>query len=82
MQIPQMGFGKGGEKAQQTFPVRLLMEPATRALQVPSLLPKKLKLKVTLLYPTHKVSVRVSRRTVVDMAFKPTSKVVIPPEMY
>ena len=54
----------------------------TRAPQVPSLLPKKLKPKVTLLYPTHKVSVKVSRRSVVDMAYRPTSKVVMPSEAY
>ena len=44
--------------------------------------PKKLKPKVTLLYPTHKVSVKVSRRSVVGMAYRPTSKVVIPSETY
>ena len=38
--------------------------------------------KVTLLYPTHNVSVKVSRRSVVDMAYRPTSKVVIPLETY
>ena len=58
------------------------MELATRALQVSSLLPKKLKPKVTLLYPTHKVSVKVSRRYVVGMAYRPTSNVVIPSETY
>ena len=46
-----------------------------RAPQVPNLLPKKLKPKVTLLYPTHKVSVKVSR-SVGGMAYRPTSKVV------
>ena len=30
--------------------------------------------RVTLSYPTHKVFVKVSKRSVVDMAFKPTSK--------
>ena len=64
------------------LPVRLLMGLTTRALQVPSLLPKKLKSKVTLLYHTHKVSVKVSIRSVVDMAYTPTSKVVIPSETY
>ena len=75
MQIPQMGFGQGG-------PVRLLMGLTTRGPQVPSLLPKKLKPKVTLLYPTHKVSVKVSRRSVGGMAYRPTSKVVIPSGTY
>ena len=46
----------------------------TRAPQMPSLLPKKLKPQVTLLYPTHKVSVKVSRRSVVGMAYRPTFK--------
>ena len=64
------------------LPVRLLMWLTTRAPQVPSLLPKKLKPKVTLLYPTNKVSVKVSRRSVVGMAYRPTSKVVIPSETY
>ena len=43
---------------------------------------KELKPKVTLLYPTHKVSVKVSRRSVVGMAYRPTSKVVISSETY
>ena len=51
-------------------------EANNKAPQVPSLLPKKPK--VTLLYPTHKVSVNVSKSSVVDMAYRPTSKVVIP----
>ena len=54
----------------------------TRALQVPSLLPMKLKLRVILSYPTHKVSLKVSRRSVAGMAYKPTSKVVIPSGTY
>ena len=58
------------------------MEQTTRAPQVPILLLKKLKPKVTLLYPTHKVSVNVSRRSVVGVAYRPTSKVVIPSETY
>ena len=43
---------------------------------------KEVKPKVTLLYPTHKVSVKVSRRSVVGMAYRPTSKVVILSETY
>ena len=54
----------------------------TRVLQVSSLLPMKLKPRVTLLYLTHKVSVRVSRRSVGVMAYKPTSKVVVPSGTY
>ena len=36
------------------------------------------KIRVTLSYPIHKVFVKVSKRSVVDMAFKPTSKVAGP----
>ena len=38
----------------------------------------EVKTKVTLSYPTHKVFVKASRRSVVDMAFKSTSKVAAP----
>ena len=58
--------------------VRSLMAPITKALQLPKLSPVKSKLRVTLSYPTHKVFVKVSKRSVVDMAFKPTSKVAVP----
>ena len=58
--------------------VRPLMELITKDLQLPRLSPTKSKLRVTLSYPTHKVFVKASRRSVVDMAFKPTSKVVVP----
>ena len=54
----------------------------TRAPQVPSLLPMQLKPKVTLLYPTHQVFVKVSRRSMGGMPYRPTSKVVIPSETY
>ena len=40
--------------------------------------PSRLKLRVTLSYPTHKDFVKASRRSVVDMAFKSTSKVAAP----
>ena len=46
--------------------------------QVPNLPPMKLKTRVTLSYPTHKVFVKASKRSVVGMAFKPTSKVAEP----
>ena len=55
-------------------PDRLLMG----APQVPNLSPMKLKTKVTLSYPTHKVFVKASKRSVVHMASKPTSKVTEP----
>ena len=47
-----------------------------RALQVPSPLPMKVKPRVILLYIAHKVSVKVSKRSVGGMAYRPTSKVV------
>ena len=60
-----------------SLPGRLLMELTTRAPQVPSLLPMKLKPRITLSYLTHKVSVKVSRRSVGGMAYRPTSVVII-----
>ena len=51
---------------------------ATKALQLPKLPPMKLKIRVTLSFPTNKVFVKVSKRSVVDMPFKPTSKVAGP----
>ena len=58
--------------------VRSLIGPTTRALQLPNLPLMKLKTRVILSYPTHKVFVKVSKRSVVGMAFKPTSKVAGP----
>ena len=46
--------------------------------QVPNLAPMKLQTRVTLSYPTHKVFVKASKRSVVGMASKPTSKVAEP----
>ena len=46
-------------------------ELTTEALQLPRLPPMELKPRVTLSYPTHKVFVKASKRSVVDMAFKP-----------
>ena len=63
-------------------PGRLLMRLTIRALQAPSLPPVKLKLRVILLYLIHKVSVRASRRSVGGMAYRPTSKVVVPSRTY
>ena len=56
---------------------RLLIRLTTRVPQVPSLLSMKLKPRVTLSYPTHKVSVKESRRSVGGMAYRPTSKALI-----
>ena len=58
--------------------VRLLMGLTTKALQLPRLPLMELKLRVTLSYPTHKVFVKASKRSVVDMAFKPISKKAVP----
>ena len=52
------------------------------ALTVPNLPPMKLKIRGTLSYPTHKVFVKVSKRSVVGMASKPTSKVEEPSKTY
>ena len=52
------------------------------ALQVPNLPPMKLKTRVTLSYPTHKVFVEESKRSVVGMASKPTSNVAEPSRAY
>ena len=60
------------------LPVRPLMGLRTRVPQVPLLPPKKLRVRATLSYPTHKVFVKVSKRSVVDMAPKLTSKVAVP----
>ena len=68
------GFGQGGEKTQQVYQ-EVIECLTTKALQLPNLSPKKLKTRVTLSYPTHKVFVKASKRSVVDMAFKCTSKV-------
>ena len=75
MQISQIGFGQGGERDSIALPERSVMGSATQVLQLPNLSLMKLKIRVTLSYPTHKVFVKVSKRSVVDMAFKPTSKV-------
>ena len=77
MHISQMGFGQGGEDS-TGLPVRLLMGLTTKALQLPRLPLMEVKLRVTLSYPTHKVFVKASKRSVVDMAFKPSSNVPEP----
>ena len=64
------------------LPVRSLMGLITKALQLPKLSPVKSKLRVTLSYSTHKVFVKVSKRSVVDMAFKHTSKVAGPSKTF
>ena len=61
-----------------SLPVRPLMGLITKAPQVFRLSPMKSKPRVTLSYPTHKVFVKASRRSVVDMEFKPTSRVAAP----
>ena len=49
---------------------------------VPNLPTMKSKIRVILSYPTHKVFVKASKRAVVGMAFKPTSKVAEPSKTY
>ena len=50
----------------------------TKAPQLPKVPRMELQPRVTLSYPTHKVFVKVSKRYVVDMASRPTSKVAQP----
>ena len=57
---------------------RSLMGLIAKVLNVPKLSLVKLKLRATLSYHTHKVFVKVSERSVVDMAIKLTSKVAVP----
>ena len=68
----QSGLWTRWRKDLTRLPVRSLIGLITKALQVPMLSPAELKLRATLSYPTHKVFVKVSKRSMVDMAFKPT----------
>ena len=52
------------------------------ATKMPSLPTKECQVRVTLSYPTHKVFVKVSKRSVVGMASKLTSKVAEPSKTY
>ena len=60
------------------LPDRLMMGAPT----MPSLLTMKCKTRCTLSYPTHKVFVKVSKRSVVGMTSKLTSKVAEPSKSY
>ena len=61
-----------------SLPDRSMMGATT----MPKLPTMKCKVRVTLSYPTHKVFVKVSKRSVVDMASKLTSKVAEPSKTY
>ena len=77
-----MGFGQGGGKGSTNTSCEVsdwANNQSTTGAQPATNVVKK---RVTLSYPTHKVSVKVSRRSVRGMAFRPTSKVVIPSETY
>ena len=76
------GLWTGWRKGWTSPPDRLLMGLTARAPQVPSTLPMKLNPRVTLIYLPHKVSVKVSRRSVGGMVYRSTSKVVIPSGTY
>ena len=65
-------------KGSTGLPFRLLMGLTTRVLIVPLLPPEKLRVWVIWSYPTHKVFVKVSKRSVVGMVSKLTSKVAVP----
>ena len=60
------------------LPDRLMMGATT----LPSLPTLKCKVRATLSYPTHKVFVKVSKGSVVDMASKPTSRVAEPSKTF
>ena len=60
------------------LPVRPLIGLTTRVPQVPLLPLKKLRVRATLSFRTHKAFVKVSKRSVVGMASKLTSKVAAP----
>ena len=60
------------------LPDRSMMGATT----MPSLPTKECKVRVTLSFPTHKVFVKVSERSVVDMASKLTSKVAEPSKTF
>ena len=66
------------EKRLNRFPDRSMMGVLT----VPNLPTIKSKIRGTLSYPTHKVFVKVSKRSVVGMASKHTSKVAEPSKTY
>ena len=71
----QNGLWTTWRKDLTSLPGRSLMGHIAKAPQVPKLSPVMLKPRATLSYPTHKVFVKVSKRSVIGMAFKPTSKV-------
>ena len=65
------GLWMGWRKDSTSLPVRLMIGATT----MPSLPTKECLVRVTLSYPTHKVFVKVSKRSVVGMASKLTSQV-------
>ena len=67
----QNGLWTRWRKDSTSLPVRLMIGETT----MPSLPTKECLVRVTLSYPTHKVFVKVSKRSVVGMASKLTSKV-------
>ena len=52
------------------------------AITLPKLPTKECKVRVTLSFPTHKVFVKVSKRSVVGMASKLTSRVALPSKTF
>ena len=69
-------------KDSSSLPLRSLMGLITKAPQLPKLSPMKTNKKGTLSYPAHKVFLKASKRSLVDMAFKPTSKVAVSSKTY
>ena len=78
MQLPPNGPWTRWRKDSTGLPDRLMMGATT----LPSLPTMKCRVRATLSYPTHKVFVKVSERSVVDMASKLTSKVAEPSKTF
>ena len=76
------GLWTRGRKGLIGTPGRLLLVLTIWEPQAPSPLPMKSKQRVILLYLIHKVSVKASRRSVGCMAYRTTSKVVVPSITY
>ena len=74
----QMGFGQDGEKKLNMSSSEAIDRVNNQGTTGTPAASKEVKSKALLSYPTHKVCVKVSKRSVVDMASKLTSKVAVP----
>ena len=79
MQVPQVGFGQSGEKAQQAFWCEAIDGVNNQGANSTPAATREVKSKrVTESYLTHKVFVKASKRSVEGMVSKLTSKVAAP----